>query len=73
MSDKPRVLIFVSGGVVQDVRSDEPIEYAVVDTDSHEKDDKVLTDSDGDRFFASAAKTDLHPDIDTVDLYWKQI
>ena len=67
----PRVLILVSGGVVQDVRSDEPIDYAVIDADSDPG--QEFTNSEGEKFIASAAKTELLPDIDIVDLYWKQI
>lgn len=53
----PTIIIFVEGGLVQDVYSQPPATYIIVDNDvqQDEEDERVqqLTDPDGDKFLAA--------------------
>lgn len=66
-----KAIIFVRGGVVQEVMSDLPLEYAIIDSDCDEG--KRLVDPDGSRFRAEASISETSPDPASVEHYWKQI
>jgi hypothetical protein len=74
-----RVVITVKGGLVQEVISDQPIHYLIIDNDieNYEEDRLVeMTEPTGDAFQAGLYESSAGEDVaepDKVEDYWTQI
>jgi len=69
----PRFVIFVEGGLVQEVLSDEDCEYLIIDQDvTDDEEAREITDTTGGKFIGCIQKFGESPDLNAVDHYFKQ-
>lgn len=75
MSETPRVVIFVRGGVVQEVRGSAPVEYLIIDADVQDKDEATMMRDWGDTEMYPCEIVNLttRPEPQQVEHYFNQI
>jgi hypothetical protein len=75
VSEKPKVVIFVRGGLVQDVIASTPVEYLVIDADCQDEDEaiKVRYWGDTEESTCGIVNLETREDLGQVEHYFKQI
>ena len=69
-----RFVIFVEGGLVQDVLCSEDCEYLIIDQDvEDEEESRELIDTDGDKFTAAIDHYEESARPDAVEHYFQQV
>jgi hypothetical protein len=74
-SEKPKVVIFVRGGLVQDVIASSPVEYLIIDADVQDENEatRVRYWGDTDESACSFVNLETREDLGQVEHYFKQI
>jgi hypothetical protein len=74
-SEKPKVVIFVRGGLVQDVIASSPVEYLIIDADVQDENEatRVRYWGDTEESACSIVNLETREDLGQVEHYFKQI
>jgi hypothetical protein len=75
MSETPKVVIFVRGGLVQEVRGSVPVDYLIIDADCENDDEAILMRDwgDTDMYNCSIVNLTTRPEPQQVEHYFNQI
>lgn len=68
VKEKPKVMVVIEGGLVQEIYSDSFVEVIVIDNDTEGADEDKLVFGHDEAFFASSWEAELRPAI-TAEMY----
>ena len=71
---RPKVFVYVEGGIIQTILADQPIDILVLDGDVEGMDEhKTYTEPDGTKFDAREASDGARVNKKAVEHYFKQV